>query len=120
MPRTNIRKRFVPPLPNHCVENVVAVATACKAENDGSDLPTLVTYIRKSLSELSTKYVDKQSRDKAILAIPPDLKELNEAHFRGEIAIQISSLRGYRLYVDFGWGKPSWVSPNPRIGTNNV
>lgn len=116
----NIRRRFVQPLADHCVGNAVAVATACKGEKDGSDLATLVNCIRKSLSEVSSKYVEKQSRDDAILAIPYDFMELTERQIRGEIAIQVSSLCGYKLYVDFGWGKPSWVSPNPRIMTNNV
>ncbi|XP_006364804.1 vinorine synthase-like [Solanum tuberosum] len=117
----NMRRRFVPPLPDHCVGNVIAVATACKGENDdGSDLATLVNCIRKSLSQLSSKYVDKQSRDEAIFAFPYDLMEITEGLIRGEIALQVSSLCGYKSYVDFGWGKPSWVSPNPRISTNNV
>ncbi|OIT35572.1 PREDICTED: vinorine synthase-like [Nicotiana attenuata] len=109
--QVNIRKRFVPPLPNHCVGNAIAIATACKGDKDGSDLSTLVTCIRKSLSELSSKYVDKRNREEAILAIPHDFLELTEAHFRGEIAMQISSVCGYQFYdVDFGWGKPSWFS----------
>ncbi|XP_060174633.1 vinorine synthase-like [Lycium barbarum] len=114
----NIRKRFVPPLPNHCVGNAVAVATAaCKgAENmDGSDLATLVTCIRKSLIELSSKYVEKHSRDEAILAIPYDFMELIPAQIRGEVGVQISSLCGYQFYdVDFGWGKPSWLTVNQK------
>ncbi|KAL3357643.1 hypothetical protein AABB24_018049 [Solanum stoloniferum] len=117
----NMRRRFVPPLPDHCVGNVVAVATACKGENDdGSDLATLVNCIRKSLSQLSSKYVEKQSQDEAIFAIPYDLMEITEGLIRGEIALQVSSLCGYKSYVDFGWGKPSWVSSNPRTTTNNV
>nr|XP_009770800.1 PREDICTED: deacetylvindoline O-acetyltransferase-like [Nicotiana sylvestris]XP_016488321.1 PREDICTED: deacetylvindoline O-acetyltransferase-like [Nicotiana tabacum] len=115
----NIRKRLVPPLPNHCVGNVVTPATACKGENDGSDLPTLVTCIRKTLSELSSKYMDyKKNRDEAILAIPYDTAELFAAIFRGEIDLHISSLCGYQFYVDFGWGKPSWVSRIQDFGTN--
>ncbi|XP_009612504.1 stemmadenine O-acetyltransferase-like [Nicotiana tomentosiformis] len=117
--QVNIRKRFVPPLPNHCVGNAIAIATACKGDKDGSDLSTLVTCIRKSLSELSSKYVDKQNRDEAILAIPHDFLELTDAHFRGEIAMQISSVCGYQFYdVDFGWGKPSWFSVI-QTGTRN-
>ncbi|KAK4378100.1 hypothetical protein RND71_004396 [Anisodus tanguticus] len=117
----NIRKRFVPPLPNHCVGNAVAVTTTCEVENiDGDYLATLVTCITKSLLELSSKYVEEHSRNEAISAIPYDFIELSKAQIRGEVAIQVSSLCGYELYVDFGWGKPLWVSPNPRIGTNNV
>ncbi|XP_059298085.1 tabersonine-19-hydroxy-O-acetyltransferase-like [Lycium ferocissimum] len=117
----NIRKRFVPPLPNHCVGNAVAVATTCKVKNiDGDYLATLVTCIRNSLLELSSKYVEKQSRDEAILAIPYEFIELSEVQILGEVVMQVSSLCGYELYVDFGWGKPLWVSPNPRIGANNV
>lgn len=117
----NMRRRFVPPLPDHCVGNVVAVATACIAENDdGSDLATLVNCIRKSLSQLSSKCVEKQSRDEVIFAIPHGFMEMSEGQIRGEIALQVSSLCGYKLYVDFGWGKPSWASPNPRITTNCV
>ncbi|XP_060174634.1 vinorine synthase-like [Lycium barbarum] len=119
--QVNIRRRFVPPLPDHCVGNAVAIATACKGENDCSDLPALVTYIRKSLTELSSKYVDKQSQDEAILVIPHDYFELTYAHFRGEVAMQISSLCGYQLYdVDFGWGKPSWLSVNQTATRNLV
>ncbi|KAM3205266.1 (13S,14R)-1,13-dihydroxy-N-methylcanadine 13-O-acetyltransferase AT1-like [Capsicum annuum] len=81
--QVNIRRRFVPPLPNHCVGNVVAVATTCKDENDGSDLTTLIYYIRKSLSELSFKYVDKESRDEAIFAIPHDFMELTKGQILG-------------------------------------
>ncbi|KAM3323295.1 vinorine synthase-like [Capsicum chacoense] len=116
----NIRRRFVPPLPDHCVGNAVAVAIACKGENNGSDLASLVYCIRKSLSQLGSKYVDKKSQDETIFAIPHDFMELMEGQIRGEIALQVSSLCGYGSYADFGWGKPSWVSSNPRITTNTL
>ncbi|MCD9640358.1 hypothetical protein HAX54_025634 [Datura stramonium] len=116
----NIRKRFVPPLPDHCVGNAVAVSTTCKGENDGTDLRTLVTCIRKSLLELCSKYVDKQSRDEAILAIHNDCIDLTEVLLRGETTLNISSLCGSQFYVDFGWGKPSWLSVNQTTGRNFV
>ncbi|XP_016484134.2 epi-neemfruitin B 7-O-acetyltransferse L7AT-like [Nicotiana tabacum] len=118
----NIRKRLVPPLPNHCVGNVVTPATARKGENDVSDLPTLVACIRKALSEISSKYMDyKQSRDEAILAIPYDTAEFFAARFRGEIDTHIISLCSYQFYdVDFGWGKPSWVSLIRDFGIGTV
>ncbi|XP_016434599.1 stemmadenine O-acetyltransferase-like [Nicotiana tabacum] len=107
----NIRRRFVPPLPDHCIGNAVAVAVATACNHDDTELSTLVTRIRKSLSELSSKYEDKQSRDQAILSLLYEYIELPEAHIRGEIALQISSLCGYKFYdIDFGWGKPSWFS----------
>ncbi|XP_055808232.1 stemmadenine O-acetyltransferase-like [Solanum dulcamara] len=113
--------RVEAPLPDHCVGNVVGVATACKGENDdGSDSATLVNCIRKSFSQLSSKYVEKQSRDEAIFAIPCDFMEITERQILGEIALQLSSLCGYNIYVDFDWGKPSWVSSSPRMPRNNV
>ncbi|XP_016448593.1 stemmadenine O-acetyltransferase [Nicotiana tabacum] len=107
----NIRKRLVPPLPNHCVGNVVAMTTAYKGENDGCDLSTLVSCIRKGISDLSSKYVDESRQDEAILAIPQDSLELALAFFKGEIELYINSWCGYKFYdVDFGWDKPLWVS----------
>nr|XP_009796818.1 PREDICTED: BAHD acyltransferase At5g47980-like [Nicotiana sylvestris] len=84
----NIRKRLVPPLPNHCVGNVVTPAT---------------------------------SRDEAILAIPYDSAEFFAACSRGEIDIHTISLCSYQFYdVDFGWGKPSWVSLIRSFGVGTV
>ncbi|MCD9640356.1 hypothetical protein HAX54_025632 [Datura stramonium] len=49
------------------------VPTTYKGENGSSDFPTLVTCMRrKSLSELSFKYADKQNRDEGIFAIHND------------------------------------------------
>ncbi|MCD7469690.1 hypothetical protein HAX54_008855 [Datura stramonium] len=108
----NIRKRLVPSLPNHCVGNVVAMTTAFKGENDDSDLSTLVSCIRKGLSELSSKYLDKSSQHEAILAIPQDSINLGIAFFfQKKIQLFINSWCGYNYHdVDFGWGRPSWVS----------
>ncbi|XP_060190802.1 vinorine synthase-like [Lycium barbarum] len=112
MYNVNIRKRLVPPLPNHCVGNVVATTTTCKGENDGSDLATLVTCIRKGLSDLILKYVDKSRQYEAILAIPRDSIKLGIEFLEKKIQLFINSWCVYQFYeVDFGWGKPSWVSP---------
>ncbi|XP_009606423.1 vinorine synthase-like [Nicotiana tomentosiformis] len=118
----NIRKRLVPPLPNHSVGNVVAISTSCKGEKDGSDLLTLVTCIRKALSEMSSEFADKQNQEEAILTIPYVNAEFAAARFGGEIEIiHMSSLCGYQFYdVDFGWGRPSWVNPIKDIGINVV
>ncbi|OIT35571.1 hypothetical protein A4A49_05533 [Nicotiana attenuata] len=95
----NMRKRFVPPMPKHCVGNVVAVSVAsCKGENDCSDLPTLVSCIRKGLLELIPKYKDKQERDKAIFAIPYNSMELTRAFRRREVDIYLNSWCGYQFY----------------------
>ncbi|XP_009790301.2 akuammiline synthase 1-like [Nicotiana tabacum] len=111
----NMRKRFVPPMPKHCVGNVVAVSVARKGENDCCDLPTLVSCIRKGLLELSFKYKNKQERDEAIFAIPYDSMELTRAFRRREVDIYLNSWCGYQFYdIDFGWGKSSWVSPIER------
>ncbi|KAL7197543.1 hypothetical protein ACSBR2_020139 [Camellia fascicularis] len=100
MGAVNMRSRFVPPLPKYCFGNVIGAFWAMLDNDDGDyhesqeteDLASLVKRLRKGVEESSKG--DKMG-----------MKEDDM-----ELFSQSSWCRFPIYQVDFGWGKPTWVS----------
>ncbi|KAJ8773520.1 hypothetical protein K2173_005766 [Erythroxylum novogranatense] len=107
----NIRKRTVPPLPDKTIGHLVGYF-ASEATEGEIELKTLVRQLRKGKEQFNNSYVDKLQRNQALMAISESVKEAANLLQGGNVDFYISiSLCGFRFYgVNFGWGRPSWVT----------
>uniref|UniRef100_A0A6N2K8G3 Uncharacterized protein n=1 Tax=Salix viminalis TaxID=40686 RepID=A0A6N2K8G3_SALVM len=112
----DLRKRMDPPLPQHCIGNIVHVAVA-NWEAKEVDYNGLAGKIHESISMINGEYVKQVYADgsffnfmiqrMAMMAQDPD-------SFKSIIGI--SSWCKFPFYeVDFGWGKPVWVGTSLRV-----
>ncbi|KAL5578558.1 hypothetical protein UlMin_020257 [Ulmus minor] len=107
----NLRKRVDPPLPENCIGNLLGNVST-QTNNHTSDLQALVTQIRKGLTEYTQNRAKRLRGDDAFQVIFEQYKEVVEVMRRDDLHLMFStSLCNFGLYeVDFGWGKPSWVT----------
>ncbi|KAJ6425280.1 hypothetical protein OIU84_025950 [Salix udensis] len=117
----DMRKRVDPPLPQHCIGNVVHLAEA-NWENKAVDYNGLAGKIHESISMINSDYVRQAYADGTFFSLMRQrMAEMAEDpnSFRGVIGF--SSWCKFRFYeVDFGWGKPIWVGTSLRLAPNWV
>ncbi|XP_054793844.1 stemmadenine O-acetyltransferase-like [Prosopis cineraria] len=118
----NLRKRTSPPLPETSVGNFIShflVKLEGTNESTDLDLKWLVLQQRNALEQFSKKCLMKlQDRD-AFSLMSEALKEI-ELEKPGKDFYMCSSWCNFAFYeVDFGWGKPKWVSLPP-LEMNNL
>ncbi|KAL5552669.1 hypothetical protein UlMin_040070 [Ulmus minor] len=116
----NLRKRADPPLPENCIGNLVGHFSA-QTNNPTPDLQALVSQLRKGLTDYSQSGAKRLGGDEAFNVVMEHFKEFDEFTKRDDIHLMIStSLCNFGFYkVDFGWGKPSWVT-SPNVVQNNL
>ncbi|KAH6801119.1 hypothetical protein C2S52_001583 [Perilla frutescens var. hirtella] len=115
----SIRSRTVPPIPDHTFGNCFTFASAfvSSGEEDNDE----VKYMSKLRAAIRT--VDNDYINKVIIK--------NDSYFqtRDEIVVNLFGARNYNFTswrrfpvydVDFGWGKPVWVSTTPMPYANLV
>ncbi|XP_054806265.1 stemmadenine O-acetyltransferase-like [Prosopis cineraria] len=118
----NLRKRTRPPLPETSVGNFIShVVVKLEETNESTDidLKWLVLQQRNALEQFSKKCLMKlQDRD-AFSLMSEAVKEI-ELEKEGRDFYMCSSWCNFAFYeVDFGWGKPKWVSLPP-LEMNNL
>ncbi|CAN0911262.1 Acyltransferase Pun1 [Linum grandiflorum] len=114
---TNWRPRYNPPLPTNLVGNLSG-KSICRApqvtnNNANEDLKTLVACQRAALLE-SNKPLAKArvTREQDVGTIVNFTREFKRLHARNDVDLySFSSLLTFEFHeVDFGWGKPGWVT----------
>ncbi|KAJ9169397.1 hypothetical protein P3X46_017599 [Hevea brasiliensis] len=107
----NIRRRLVPSLPEHTIGNLAGHFASLATEGD-IELSSLVGQLRKGMKDFRENYVKKLQGDDAFVANRESFKEA--VHMRQEVNIDFyisTSLCRFPFYgIDFGWGKPAWVT----------
>ncbi|CAI9117086.1 OLC1v1018414C1 [Oldenlandia corymbosa var. corymbosa] len=119
----NLRKRAVPALSGNSIGNLIWISSAkCSPgkEQPGGlelELPALAEKIQFSISKINGEYIKKMmhaGNDGSSTQMRKSLKEIAEfgsISGGGAEYLGFSSWCGFGFYeVDFGWGKPVWVS----------
>ncbi|KAF2292835.1 hypothetical protein GH714_029251 [Hevea brasiliensis] len=116
----NIRKRMEPPLPLNTMGNLMG-HFASRARESDIDLANLVVQMRKGMQDFGENYVKKLQEGNPVIAITKALKEFENLRHGGNTDFYMfTSLCRFPFYgIDFGWGKPTWVT-SPRDPFKNI
>ncbi|KAK3414563.1 hypothetical protein EUGRSUZ_H00427 [Eucalyptus grandis] len=109
----NLRHRVEPPLPEQSIGNIAWRAFATYENTRPEvELRDLVESVRKSLAEINVDHVKKIRGDGAFEGISKWLEEAGRIYtkMRQECYTFVSWYRMGFYDVDFGWGRPGWVS----------
>jgi hypothetical protein len=108
-----MRKRSALPIPPNCFGNMLRVSMArFEADESKMGLPDLVIPVRQAIRDAVSDCRNAISYDDLLLGAAGSFSEWNEEASKGEIDVYtFTSWCGFPIYeVDFGWGKPAWVS----------
>lgn len=111
----NLRSRVHPPLSSDCFGNFPAMsAAACNQTSDEEeeDLSRLVMRIRDSIRKIDGEFVERMVIN-GVAGFQENARLTWSEVPEGADPICFSSWCGFGLYgIDFGWGKPEWVTRN--------
>lgn len=107
----NIRRTTEPPLPENSIGNLLWYFPAQKDESD-AELQGLVQELRTGKQDFGKKYVKKLQSKDAYEEVTESLKEELCMLISNDIEFyNCTSLCDFYFYdIDFGWGKPTWVT----------
>lgn len=119
----DIRKRVVPPLSDDSIGNLVGYFAAQTDESE-LELQGLVAQLRKGVKELSHNCAERLKGCHGSRVIIESFKEADDLNKRDDI-MNLHVCTGLcdckLLYeVNYGWGKPIWVSNIPSALSSNV
>ncbi|KAK2636673.1 hypothetical protein Ddye_031465 [Dipteronia dyeriana] len=107
----NIRRKIEPPLPDNSVGNLVGFYTAEKDESE-TELNGLVSELRDKLKLFDNNYVKMLQQEDAFEAVTEYLKASATQMMRHDMEFYIcTTWCNFSFYdIDFGWGRPVWVT----------
>lgn len=106
----NLRPRMTPPLPRNTMGNIIWSFLVPFEENDGKELIEIVDKMKKGLTKFFDEKVNRFGEDR-LSFVSEFLRMEAELAKKGVDVYCFTSVRKTPLYqVDFGWGKPMWVT----------
>ncbi|KAI8014020.1 Stemmadenine O-acetyltransferase [Camellia lanceoleosa] len=108
----NMRKRALPPFPESCMGNFLWLAVAeCKDETE-TELDRLVGHVKEAIAKVDAELVKELQGEEGFVNYCETVKGMSKTLGKEADCLAITSLVNFGLYeVDFGWGKPMWISP---------
>ncbi|XP_022850645.1 vinorine synthase-like [Olea europaea var. sylvestris] len=107
----NLRRKTVPPLSENCFGNFLWIAAAQNSNENETDLRTLVSKIRESISEIDDDFVKNMQSEKGCPGYYENLEKTSQRIPKESGILCFSSWCKFGIYdIDFGWGRPIWAS----------
>lgn len=106
----NLRQRAVPNFPDDSMGSYVWLAVVLRPpeEKDRDSLPSIVGWLREAKGRIDGEFMRGLEGDGGLVA----LREMKESFARAGQVVVFSSWCNFDQYeIDFGWGRPAWVSP---------
>ncbi|KAK2981613.1 hypothetical protein RJ640_012895 [Escallonia rubra] len=110
----NLRPRMNPPLAGNSAGNILWLAMAVTPTSSVEGeimLHDLVGEMRKEIRKFGSDYVSKMQGEDGTVVVCESFKERGMLCSKYKDVYRFTSLHHFPLYeVDFGWGKPAWIS----------
>ncbi|EXB56328.1 Salutaridinol 7-O-acetyltransferase [Morus notabilis] len=112
----NLRRRTTPFLSEHCLGNLLWIASAqsrpARGDHAVAGVSELVGLLRESFSKTDGDFVKRLRGEKRRFRMLESLNRIIQVMGDGEMdQIGFSSWCKFGFYeADFGWGRPAWVS----------
>ncbi|CAL5191699.1 unnamed protein product [Lathyrus oleraceus] len=105
----DLRKRMIPPLSEKCVGNIIWTSSMF-ADKEEMELKDVVFKIKEGLSEFCDIY-PKLFGGNNFSLLSEFINKATDPNSKKRDGIGFSSWCNFPIYdVDFGWGKPTWVT----------
>ncbi|XP_058738618.1 stemmadenine O-acetyltransferase-like [Vicia villosa] len=105
----DLRKRMIPPLSEKCVGNIVWMSSMI-ADKEEMELKDVVCKIKQGLCEFCDIY-PKLFGGNNFSLLSEFMNKIIDLKSKKKDGIGFSSWCNFAVYeVDFGWGKPTWVT----------
>lgn len=106
----NVRARTVPCLPENIVGNLIRAFPTMWEQSDADDLQLLVLKLKRSIEQVKAFYAEGLDAGRICQELDGFFREM--ARSQGAVVMyHSSSWCRFPFYeVEFGWGKPTWVS----------
>ncbi|KGN53106.1 stemmadenine O-acetyltransferase [Cucumis sativus] len=109
----DLRRRMAPPLPPTSMGNILwsAVAHYDSTDDVEIELSKLVNLLWESFTEIDNKFIQEMEGEEGFQTISKWFMRMQELYSSKPYAYGFTSWRNMGLNdIDFGWGRPSWVS----------
>ncbi|XP_048440774.1 acyltransferase Pun1-like [Pyrus x bretschneideri] len=109
----NLRTRMVPPVPQNSVGCMVWIYTVSTAEDSVIELHDLVAQLKQNMTRFCDSYAQKfRGKDQWPVIFQECLQESMVEFSRPNLVMyKCTSWCRFPMYeVDFGWGKPIWIT----------
>ncbi|TYG47160.1 hypothetical protein ES288_D11G316100v1 [Gossypium darwinii] len=118
----NLRQRARPQIPNYSMGNFVCLAAALVTAKE-TQLDNLVCHLRKAIGKIDIDLITALQGDGGWIKYCENMKEIGKASPGTNDKIDFivfSSWCNMGFYeIDFGWGKPTWVSYAPQTKSDS-
>ncbi|KAJ4715304.1 vinorine synthase-like [Melia azedarach] len=106
----NLRRRIKPPIADYCMGNIIWPANALCTEEEG-DLDGLVIKLREAIELINGDFVKSLQGDEGFVNYRKAAHDVHEVSSKAEDMVTFTSWCNGGFYnIDFGWGKPVWLS----------
>lgn len=109
----NLRSRMDPPLPQSLTGNIVFVFSVLTSKESEIELHGLVERMREELVKFCDKHAKSFRRKEWFSAISECLEDARKVYYSSKNLSKYSCTSWCRIplyQVDFGWGRPEWVT----------
>ncbi|KAJ4715324.1 vinorine synthase-like [Melia azedarach] len=116
----NLRPKAKALISDCCIGNMLWPANALCTE-DEEELDSILYRLREAITRLNEDFVKSLQGDDTLFKFHKAIQDEGEVCSRAADRLMFSSWCRFGLYnVDFGWGKPIWVSPTSSDDTVKI
>ncbi|KAK4478245.1 hypothetical protein RD792_017529 [Penstemon davidsonii] len=108
----DLRSKSSPPLPPYCIGNIVITTNSTCARNDDAGLHSLVEKLKNEDDQVDSEFIEKLKGEEGSRNIEGSLLDEEDCDRNEDVEItSVTNMCNGMMYeINFGWGRPIYVS----------